>query len=550
MTPVISPLAGKPAPPSSLIDVAKLVTAYFEMKPDPAVAAQRVIFGTSGHRGSAFDGSFNEGHVLAITQAICDYRRAHDISGPLFLGIDTHALSESACASGLEVLAANGVNVMLATNDEYTPTPAISHAILSYNRGRRAGFADGIIITPSHNPPRDGGYKYNPPNGGPADLEVTDWIEAAANRYLEGKLRGIKRMLRAKALHAPTTHRHDYLAAYVGDLASVIDMETIRDAKIRMGVDPLGGAGVHYWAAIAEHYKLDLTVVSETVDSRFAFMTLDWDGQIRMDPSSPYAMQRLISIKDRFQIAFACDTDHDRHGIVTPGAGLLPPNHYLSVAIDYLFRHRPQWGTHAAVGKTVVSTRLIDRVAAKLKRRLYEVPVGFKWFSTGLLDGSLGFGGEESAGATFLRRDGSVWTTDKDGIIAALLSAEITACIGRDPGTLYVELANEFGNPVEDRVQAAASAKQRQALAGLSAHDLAATDLAGEKIDSVIDRAPGDDAPIGGIKVSAASGWFAARPSGTEDIYKIYAESFRGQEQLRQILKEAQATVDAVLRRP
>jgi len=550
MTPVISPLAGKPAPPSSLIDVAKLVTAYFEMKPDPAVAAQRVIFGTSGHRGSAFDGSFNEGHVLAITQAICDYRRAHDISGPLFLGIDTHALSESACASGLEVLAANGVNVMLATNDEYTPTPAISHAILSYNRGRRAGFADGIIITPSHNPPRDGGYKYNPPNGGPADQKTTDWIEAAANRYLEGKLRGIKRMLRAKALHAPTTHRHDYLAAYVGDLASVIDMEAIHDAKIRMGVDPLGGAGVHYWAAIAEHYKLDLTVVSETVDSRFAFMTLDWDGQIRMDPSSPYAMQRLIGIKDRFQIAFACDTDHDRHGIVTPGAGLLPPNHYLSVAIDYLFRHRPQWGTHAAVGKTVVSTRLIDRVAAKLKRRLYEVPVGFKWFSAGLLDGSLGFGGEESAGATFLRRDGSVCTTDKDGIIAALLSAEITACIGRDPGTLYVELANEFGNPVEDRVQAAASAKQRQALAGLSAHDLAATDLAGEKIDSVIDRAPGDDAPIGGIKVSAASGWFAARPSGTEDIYKIYAESFRGPEQLRQILKEAQATVDAVIQRP
>ena len=550
MTPGISPLAGKPAPPSSLIDVAKLVTAYFEMKPDPAVAAQRVIFGTSGHRGSAFDGSFNEGHVLAITQAICDYRRAHDISGPLFLGIDTHALSESACASGLEVLAANGVNVMLATNDEYTPTPAISHAILTYNRGRSSGFADGIVITPSHNPPRDGGYKYNPPNGGPADEKITDWIEAAANRYLEGKLRGIKRMLRAKALHAPTTHRHDYLAAYVGDLASVIDMETIRDAKIRMGVDPLGGAGVHYWAAIAEHYKLDLTVVSETVDSRFAFMTLDWDGQIRMDPSSPYAMQRLISIKDRFQIAFACDTDHDRHGIVTPGAGLLPPNHYLSVAIDYLFRHRPQWGTHAAVGKTVVSTRLIDRVAAKLKRRLYEVPVGFKWFSAGLLDGSLGFGGEESAGATFLRRDGSVWTTDKDGIIAALLSAEITACIGRDPGTLYVELANEFGNPVEDRVQAAASAKQRQALAGLSAHDLVATDLAGEKIDSVIDRAPGDDAPIGGIKVIAASGWFAARPSGTEDIYKIYAESFRGQEQLRQILKEAQATVDAVIQRP
>ncbi len=550
MTTQISPLAGKPAPISSLIDVAKLVTAYYEIKPDPTVAAQRVVFGTSGHRGSAFDGSFNECHVLAITQAICDYRRAHDISGPLFLGIDTHALSESACASGLEVLAANGVNVMLATHDEYTPTPAISHAILTYNRGRSAGLADGIVITPSHNPPRDGGYKYNPPNGGPADQKITDGIEAAANRYLEAQLRGIRRNSYTKALHADTTHRHDYLAAYVADLGSVIDMDAIRDAKIRMGVDPLGGAGVHYWAAIAEHYKLDLKVVSEMVDSRFAFMTLDWDGQIRMDPSSPYAMQRLINIKDRFQIAFACDTDHDRHGIVTPGAGLLPPNHYLSVAIDYLFRHRPQWGAQAAVGKTVVSTGLIDRVTAKLKRRLYEVPVGFKWFSAGLLDGSLGFGGEESAGATFLRRDGSVWTTDKDGIIAALLSAEITARMGRDPGALYVDLANEFGNPVADRVQVTATAMQKQQLAALSAHDVAATELAGEKIDSIIDHAPGDNAPIGGIKVSAASGWFAARPSGTEDIYKIYAESFRGQEQLRQILKEAQATVAAVLRQP
>jgi phosphoglucomutase len=439
---------------------------------------------------------------------------------------------------------------MLATNDEYTPTPTISHAILTFNRGRSAGFADGIVITPSHNPPRDGGYKYNPPNGGPADQKITDWIEAAANRYLEAKLLGIKRTPYTQALRAGTTHRHDYLAAYVADLGSVIDMQAIRDAKIRMGVDPLGGAGVHYWARIAEHYHLDLTVVSDVVDSRFAFMTIDWDGQIRMDPSSPYAMQRLIDIKDRFQIAFACDTDHDRHGIVTPGAGLLPPNHYLSVAIDYLFRHRPQWGAHAAIGKTVVSTRLIDRVASKLKRRLYEVPVGFKWFSAGLLDGSLGFGGEESAGATFLRRDGSVWTTDKDGIIAALLSAEITARLGRDPGAVYVDLANEFGNPVEDRVQATASAKQRQAIAKLSAHDFSATELAGERIDSIIDRAPGDNAPIGGIKVSAASGWFAARPSGTEDIYKIYAESFRGDERLRQILKEAQANVDAVIRQP
>ena len=550
MTTQINPLAGKPAPLSSLIDVAKLVTAYFEIRPDSAIAAQRVVFGTSGHRGSSFDGSFNEGHVLAITQAICDYRRAHDISGPLFLGIDTHALSEPACASGLEVLAANGVNVMLATNDEYTPTPAISHAILTYNRGRSAGSADGIVITPSHNPPRDGGYKYNPPNGGPAEQEITDWIEAAANRYLEAGLRGVRRLSYAVALHAATTHRHDYLHAYVADLGSVIDMEAIRDAGVRIGVDPLGGAGVHYWAAIAEHYKLDLTVVSEIVDARFAFMTLDWDGQIRMDPSSPYAMRRLIDLKDRFQIAFACDTDHDRHGIVTPGAGLLPPNHYLSVAIDYLFRHRPQWGARAAIGKTVVSTGMIDRVTAKLKRRLYEVPVGFKWFSAGLLDGSLGFGGEESAGATFLRRDGSVWTTDKDGIIAALLSAEITARVGRDPGALYIDLTKELGSPAADRVQVTATTRQKQQLAALSSHDVKATELAGEKIDSIIDHAPGDDAPIGGIKVSAASDWFAARPSGTEDIYKIYAESFRGQDALRQILTEAQATVDAVIRQP
>jgi phosphoglucomutase len=548
MTTHISPLAGKPAPLSSLIDVAKQVRAYFEVRPDPTIAAQRVVFGTSGHRGSAFDGSLNEWHVLAITQAICDHRRTHDITGPLFLGIDTHALPEPACASGLEVLAANGVNVMLAMNDEYTPTPVISHAILAYNRGRSSGLADGIVITPSHNPPRDGGYKYNPPNGGPADQEITAWIEAAANRYLDADLKGVKRMLHANALNAATTH-HDYLSAYVAELKSVIDMDAIRDAKILMGVDPMGGAGVHYWAAIAEQYKLDLKVMSETVDSRFAFMTLDWDGQNRMDPSSPYAMQRSIDIKDRFHIAFACDTDHDRHGIVTPEAGLSPPNHYLSVAIDYLFRHRPQWGAHAAVGKTVVSTRLIDQVTAKLGRQLFEVPVGFKWFSSGLLDGSLCFGGDESAGATFLRRDGSVWTTDKDGIIAALLSAEITARMGRDPGALYVDLANEFGNPVADRVQVTATAKQKQQLAALSSRDVAATELAGEKIDSIIDHAPGDDAPIGGIRVSAASGWFAARPSGTEDIYKIYAESFHGPELLQRILKEAQATVDSVIAR-
>ena len=546
----ISPLAGKLAPLSSLIDVAKLVTAYFETRPDPSVAAQRVAFGTSGHRGSAFDSSFNEWHVLAITQAICDYRRNHDISGPLFLGVDTHALSEPACASGLEVLAENGVTVMLAANDEYTPTPVISHAILSYNRGRKSGLADGIVITPSHNPPRDGGYKYNPPTGGPASQSITDWIEASANRYLEAKLQGVKRSLHAAALKAATTHRHDYLTAYVVDLDHVIDIGAIRNAGIRMGVDPLGGAGVHYWARIAEHYQLDLTVVSDVVDARFAFMTLDWDGQIRMDPSSIYAMQRLIDIKDRFQIAFACDTDHDRHGIVTPQGGLMPPNHYLSVAIDYLFRHRPQWGARAAIGKTVVSTQLIDRVAARLARRLYEVPVGFKWFSSGLLDGSLGFGGEESAGATFLRRDGSVWTTDKDGMIAALLSAEMTACTGHDPGELYADLANQLGSPVADRVQVTATAKQKTQLAALSSRDITVTDLAGEKIDRIIDRAPGDNAPIGGIKVSAAGGWFAARPSGTEDIYKIYAESFRGAPQLQQILKEAQATVDAVIARP
>jgi len=550
MTTHVSPLAGKGVPVSLLINVAKLVMAYYEIKPDPSVAAQRVVFGTSGHRGSAFDGTFNEGHVLAVTQAICDFRRAHDITGPLFLGIDTHALSEPACASALEVLAANGVTVMLATNDEYTPTPAISHAILNYNRERSTGLADGIVITPSHNPPRDGGYKYNPPNGGPAGQEVTDWIEAAANRYLEAHLQGVRQISHAQALRASTTHRHNYLSTYVADLGSVIDMEAIRDAKIRMGVNPLGGAGVHYWAALAEHYRLDLTVVSEVVDPQFAFMTLDWDGHIRMDPSSPYAMQGLIAIKDRFQIAFACDTDHDRHGIVTPAGGLLPANHYLSVLIDYLFRHRPRWGAQAAVGKTVVSTRMIDLVTAKLGRRLYEVPVGFKWFSAGLLDGSLGFGGEESAGATFLRRDGSVWTTDKDGIIAALLSAEITARMGRDPGELYVDLAREFRNPVTDRVQAPATAQQRERLTALSPPDVTVTELAGEKIDSVINRAPGDGAAIGGIKVSTASGWFAARPSGTEDIYKIYAESFRGADQLQRILKEAQATVDAVIARP
>ena len=548
MSAKISPLAGKSAPVESLVDVAKLVTAYYVNIPDPTVAAQRVAFGTSGHRGSAFDASFNEAHVLAITQAICQYRKAQGINGLLFMGIDTHALSEPACASALEVLAANGVEVMLALNDEYTPTPAISHAILTHNRGRSTGLADGIVVTPSHNPPRDGGFKYNPPHGGPADQDITDWIGATANRFLENKLDGVKRMPHAKALRVATTHRHDFLSAYVGDLGNAVDMDVIRSAKIRMGVDPLGGAGVHYWARIAEHYKLDLQVVSEIVDPTFRFMTLDWDGQIRMDPSSKYAMQRLLAMKDRFDIAFACDTDHDRHGIVTPAAGLLMPNHYLSVAIDYLFRHRPQWSARAAVGKTVVSTRLIDQITARLGRTLDEVPVGFKWFSKGLLDGTLGFGGEESAGAAFLRRDGTVWTTDKDGLTAALLSAEITARTGHDPGALYEALAKTFGvPPLADRMEAPATALQKKQLTALTPQQIASTELAGEKIESILNKAPGNDAPIGGIKVVASSGWFAARPSGTEDIYKIYAESTQGPEHLQRILTEAQKIVDAAI---
>ena len=547
MTARIHPLAGQSAPASVLVDVPKLVAAYYTGVPDPLVAAQRVAFGTSGHRGSSFDVSFNEHHVLAITQAICRYRQSHGIDGPLFLGIDTHALSEPASASALEVLAANGVDVMLAMHDEYTPTPAISHAILTYNRGRTAGLADGIVMTPSHNPPDSGGLKYNPPNGGPAGSGVTAWIEADANHFLEHALAGVKRTSHAEALRAPTTHRHDFLGAYVADLGNVIDMDAIRDAKIRIGVDPLGGAGVHYWARIAERYRLDLTVTNNEIDPAFGFMTLDWDGKIRMDPSSPYAMQRLIGIKDRFDIALACDTDHDRHGIVTPQAGLLPPNHYLAVAIDYLFRHRPQWSAKAAVGKTLVSTRLIDLVAARLGRTLYEAPVGFKWFADGLYDGSLGFGGEESAGAAFLRRDGTAWTTDKDGIALALLAAEITARSGRDPGVLYTELTQALGSPVADRLEAAASPQQKKQLAALEPQSIAAVDLAGEKIDTILTHAPGNGAPIGGIKVNTKNGWFAARPSGTEDIYKIYAESFSGAEHLERILKEAQKIVDQAI---
>ena len=551
MPTLISPLAGKPAPRSLLVDVPRLVTAYYTGVPDPSVPSQRVAFGTSGHRGSSFELSFNEWHVLAITQAICEYRQSQHITGPLFLGIDTHALSQPARASALEVLAANGVDVMLAMNDEYTPTPAVSHAILAHNRRRDDRWlADGIVVTPSHNPPDNGGFKYNPPNGGPAGADITAGIEAAANGFLEAALTGVRRVPYAQALRAKTTQRHDFLGAYAADLGNVIDFDSIRDAKVRIGVDPLGGAGVHYWARIAELHRLDLTVVSDVVDPTFGFMTVDWDGQIRMDPSSPYAMQRLQGMKDRFDIAFACDTDHDRHGIVTPQAGLMPPNHYLSVAIDYLFRRRPSWSADAAVGKTVVSTSLIDRIAARLGRKLCEVPVGFKWFSAGLLDGSLGFGGEESAGATFLRRDGKVWTTDKDGLVPALLAAEITARCGRDPAQVYAELVQALGEPVADRVEAPATAAQKGQLAALIPARIEARELAGEAITAVLDHAPGNGAAIGGIKVIANSGWFAARPSGTEDIYKIYAESFSGNEHLQRILQEAQAIVDEAIAAP
>jgi len=547
MSPRVSPLAGKPAPKSLLVDVAKLLAAYVDLRPDAGVAAQRVAFGTSGHRGSPFARTFNEWHVLAISQAICDYRKHKGIDGPLYIGIDTHALSQPALESALEVLAANRVETAIAGNGEFTPTPAISHAILTYNRGRTRGMADGIVITPSHNPPEDGGFKYNPPNGGPADTDITNWIQDRANALLRDNIKDVRRTPFERARRAPTTHEHDFLDAYVTDLGAVIDFDAIRAAGVRMGVDPLGGAGVHYWAPIAERYRIDLAVVSDQVDPQFAFMTVDWDGRIRMDPSSPYAMQRLIGMQDRYDIAFACDTDHDRHGIVTRSNGLLPPNHYLAVLVDYLFRHRPQWSLGAAIGKTLVSTALIDRVAARLGRPLYESPVGFKWFVDGLLDGSLGFGGEESAGASFLRRDGSAWTTDKDGIAPALLSAEIIARAGRDPAELYRDLVAALGEPFADRLDAAANPAQKAKLAKLSPRQVHRTELAGEKIENVLDRAPGNDAPIGGIKVISAAGWFAARPSGTEDVYKIYAESFRSEAHLREIVHEAQAIVDAAL---
>ncbi|MBU1565542.1 MAG: phosphoglucomutase (alpha-D-glucose-1,6-bisphosphate-dependent) [Proteobacteria bacterium] len=543
----ISSYAGKPANPSMLINVPRLITAYYSDAPDSSLPEQRVAFGTSGHRGCPFEKTFNEHHILAISQAICQYRTLQLIDGPLFLGMDTHALSVPAHAGVLEVLAANGVEVMIAEGDEYTPTPAVSHAILTYNRGRRSGFADGIIITPSHNPPEDGGIKYNPPHGGPAEFAVTSWIDAEANEFLENGLKDVKRITYEEALHSSTTHYYDYLNTYVADLATVLDMDAISGAQITMGVDPLGGAGVHYWDAIAERYGLNLTVVNELVDPTFGFMTVDWDGRIRMDPSSPYAMQRLIAMKDRFELCLACDTDHDRHGIVTGNWGLLPPNHYLSVAVFYLFQNRLKWRKIAAVGKTVVSSRMIDRITAYLGRRLYEVPVGFKWFVDGLFDGTLGFGGEESAGASFSRLDGSVWTTDKDGIIPALLAAEIMARMSRDPGEIYHKLTLKFGEPQYQRIEAPATPEQKELLAKLSPIQVKHSELAGEKIETILTEAPGNGAPIGGLKVTTENGWFAARPSGTEDIYKIYAESFQGKDHLGCILEGAQTIVDEAL---
>jgi phosphoglucomutase len=543
----VDPRAGKPAEARDLVDVAALVDAYTSLRPDPSVVAQRVTFGTSGHRGSSLTRTFNEWHVLAISQAICEYRHQAGITGPLYIGIDTHALSVPAFRSALEVLAANGVEVLVAANDAFTPTPAISQAILVHNRGRVDALADGIVVTPSHNPPEDGGFKYNPANGGPADKDITDWIGARANALIADALRGVKRMPYERARQAPTTREHDFVSRYIDDLASVIDIDVIRQAKLRIGVDPLGGAGVHYWGRIAERYRFDLTVVNDAVDPTFRFMTLDWDGRIRMDPSSPYAMQRMLAIKDRFDIAFACDTDHDRHGIVTPTSGLMPPNHYLAASIDYLFRNRPQWRSDAAVGKTIVSSAIIDRVAQRLGRTLYEVPVGFKWFVDGLLGGSIGFAGEESAGATFLRKDGTVWTTDKDGIVPCLLAAEMLAKTGRDPATLYRELTTIVGAPVNDRVDAAATPAQKARLAKLSAAAIPLKELAGEPVQQILDHAPANDAPIGGVKVVSADGWFAARPSGTENIYKVYAESFRNDTALKQILADAQKVVDAAI---
>jgi phosphoglucomutase len=543
----LHPLAGKQPEAAMLVNIPKLVTAYYTERPDPAIPEQRVAFGTSGHRGSSFDRAFNEWHILAISQAICLYRKEKGIDGPLFIGADTHALSTPAQATALEVLAANGVETMVAKDDDYVPTPVISHAILTYNRERKTGLADGIVITPSHNPPEDGGFKYNPPNGGPADTDVTRWIQDKANEFLANGLQGVARVPYETALRAPTTHIHDYVNAYVSDLGNVLDMDAIRGSTVSLGVDPLGGAGVHYWGPINERYGLSINILSQDVDPTFRFMSVDWDGKIRMDPSSPYAMQRLIGLKDRFDVAFACDTDHDRHGIVARSVGLMQPNHYLAVAIHYLFSHRPQWREDAAVGKTVVSSSMIDRVTAGLGRRLYEVPVGFKWFVGGLVEGWLGFGGEESAGASFLRRDGTVWSTDKDGIIAALLSAEITATTGHDPGEIYRDFTRQYGDPAYERIDAPATSEQKAALAKLSPEQVKAKELAGEPITAMLTKAPGDGNPIGGLKVATQNGWFAARPSGTEEIYKIYAESFLGKDHLRRIQQEAQEIVARAL---
>jgi len=541
------PLAGQPAPASMLANIPRLITAYYTEKPDANVREQRVTFGTSGHRGTSFKRSFNEVHIVAVAQAIYEYRKMENISGPLYLGMDTHALSEPAFASVLEVLAANGVEVMVDQDGGYTPTPVISHAILTYNRGKSSGLADGIVITPSHNPPEDGGIKYNPPHGGPADTAVTKWIEDRANALMKVDLHGVARLPYARARRAATTKPHNYLGTFIDDLAQIIDMEMLRSSGLKLGIDPLGGSGVAYWQPIAERYGLNLEIVNPAVDPTFRFMPLDWDGKIRMDCSSPSAMANLIALKDRFDVAFGNDADNDRHGIVTRSAGLMNPNHYLAVSIAYLFASRPGWKTDAAIGKTLVSSSLIDRVAAKLGRTLIEVPVGFKWFVKGLLDGSLGFGGEESAGASFLRRDGSVWSTDKDGIIMNLLAAEMMAKTGRDPGELYRELTKELGEPLYERIDAAATPAQKTILSKLSPDQVQAVELAGDKIIAKLTTAPGNGAAIGGLKVVTEQGWFAARPSGTEDVYKLYAESFRGKAHLTQIQDEAQALIAQAL---
>ena len=537
--------AGQPAPESALPDIAKLLAAYQTERPDPSVRAERVSFGTSGHRGASLDRTFNEAHILAITQAICEYRAQAEIDGPLFLGMDTHALSLPAHATALEVLAAHDVEVMIAEDDGFTPTPAVSHAILTYNDGRTSGLADGIVITPSHNPPTDGGFKYNPTTGGPAGGEITAWIEQRANQILEDDLTDVQRVGQEEARQASTTHTYDYVGSYVQDLDAVVDMAAIRDSGLTLAVDPLGGAGVAYWTAIADHYDLPLEVLRTEVDPTFRFMTLDWDGAIRMDPSSPHAMQSLIDLKDQYDVAFACDTDHDRHGIVTAHGGLMPPNHYLCVMLDHLLTHRPNWPSDAGLGKTVVSTGLLTRIARHHDRAVHEVPVGFKWFVDVLLDGRCGFVGEESAGASFLRNDGTTWTTDKDGIIAGLLAAEIMATRGKDPSALYDELTEDFGDPVFKRVDAPATPEQKQVLKNLTPDQVQSDTLAGEDVTAVLTNAPGNDAPIGGLKVETENGWFVARPSGTEAIYKIYAESFRGEDHLQHLLDEAQTLVGA-----